>query len=270
MSTVSDYNKTAKIAEQWLLLNKRAKSKTPSTSLPMDAAADDAFMKWAGLSQNQFLGLISNFSSDLQKTRTTDGQLIEPEGKANLLTSLTIESGLLRELQKKGVSLNVGFADSPFGRCLIGWNSRGIYMIDFHDIDDTIRLAEYKDLRSNAQIFHNDTEAQHFADIIFGMKPAEPLTIVLYGTPFQVRVWSALASIPWGTVVSYQDVALKAGNGRSVRAAASAVGANPVGFLVPCHRVIRSGGEIGQFGWGQPRKALMIGWERAQKLKGII
>ena len=105
---------------------------------------------------------------------------------------------------------------------------------------------------------------QHYVERIFSREPgAEALPVMVRGTNFQVRVWEALLRIPSGQLQSYADVAAAAGAPRASRAVGSAVGANPVGFLIPCHRVIRQSGIVGEYRWGTARKKAMLAWESA-------
>jgi AraC family transcriptional regulator, regulatory protein of adaptative response / methylated-DNA-[protein]-cysteine methyltransferase len=90
------------------------------------------------------------------------------------------------------------------------------------------------------------------------------LTLVLYGSPFQIKVWEALLRIPQGALVSYDGLAASIGARGAARAVGSAVGDNPISFLIPCHRVIRKSGVISHYHWGRPRKLAMIGWEAAR------
>ena len=100
-------------------------------------------------------------------------------------------------------------------------------------------------------------------DQFFGLEKGDPISVCLYGTPFQNRVWQALLTIPAGQVVAYGDVASMIGAPQAVRAVASAIASNPIGLLVPCHRVVRRGGAVGQFRWGTERKVALIGWEKS-------
>ena len=96
-------------------------------------------------------------------------------------------------------------------------------------------------------------------------RPRAPMRLWLKGTNFQIKVWEALLRVPEGGLVSYARLARAAGMPTAVRAVASAVAANPVAWLVPCHRVIRSSGVLGQYRWGPERKAALIGWEAARR-----
>ncbi len=91
--------------------------------------------------------------------------------------------------------------------------------------------------------------------------------MLLAGTPFRLKVWQALLEIPFGRVASYSDVARSVGAPDACRAVGSAVGANPVAYLIPCHRVIRETGVIGQYRWGAERKIAMLIWENAQAVR---
>ncbi len=94
------------------------------------------------------------------------------------------------------------------------------------------------------------------------------MRLLLKGTNFQIKVWEALLKIPFGSVVSYSDIAKKLGMPTASRAVGNAVGRNPVSFIIPCHRVIRDTGIINFYRWGSTRKRLMLGWEAAKKESG--
>jgi AraC family transcriptional regulator of adaptative response/methylated-DNA-[protein]-cysteine methyltransferase len=108
---------------------------------------------------------------------------------------------------------------------------------------------------------------QPFVDRLFGKsvkKRRAPLQLLLKGTNFQIKVWEALMRIPEGSVVSYEDLARSIGSPKSSRAVGSAVGKNPVAYIIPCHRVIRREGIIGNYHWGPERKKALLGWEWAR------
>ncbi|PJF37975.1 MAG: cysteine methyltransferase, partial [Phototrophicales bacterium] len=92
----------------------------------------------------------------------------------------------------------------------------------------------------------------------------QPISLHMFATPFRMRVWEALLRIPYGALCSYQQIASAIGQPQATRAVASAVARNPVAYLVPCHRVIKSNGVIHQYRWGKVRKHAMIGWEQAK------
>ena len=140
-------------------------------------------------------------------------------------------------------------------------------------VDDNAEkvLDEFSSEWSNATIKNN----QHSTGMVIGQIFEESLQrkelkLLLKGTKFQLKVWEALLRIPFGSVSSYQNIATSIGQLGAIRAVGSAVGANPVAFIIPCHRVIRSQGLIGQYHWGTVRKTAMIGWERSRLEKKAV
>ncbi len=95
-------------------------------------------------------------------------------------------------------------------------------------------------------------------------KNKEPLHLILKGTNFQIKVWEALTQIPFGRVVTYEDVAVQVGIPKATRAVGTAVGHKPISYIIPCHRVIRKNAEFGNYGSGPVRKKAILGWESAQ------
>ena len=120
-----------------------------------------------------------------------------------------------------------------------------------------------------AECVENRGAVQPLAEEVFGPFQGEqgnPLQLHLRGTNFQIKVWEALLTVPFGYTTSYGDIAGKIGRPSAARAVGSAVGSNPVALLIPCHRVIRQTGVIGNYRWGETRKKLLIGWEAAHRL----
>lgn len=157
-----------------------------------------------------------------------------------------------------------GRATTPFGPCLLGWDKQGIFFLHFYDgnLRETQTLLDMASEHDPDCRRRSDQQAQNFADRIFDPHPCEALPKpTLRGTPFQLKVWNALLKIPRGKVVSYGDLAEKLGQPGAARAVGSAIAANHVGFLVPCHRVVRASGDTGQYRWGATRKIEMIQWE---------
>ena len=168
----------------------------------------------------------------------------------------------IKLMQKPGNPFVVGFATSAMGRCFVAHCHWGICALEFVDGEDSSVLAQFKSSWPHASIVQEDTMAQMVVDQFFGLEKGDPISVCLYGTPFQNSVWQALLTIPAGQVVAYGDVASMIGSPQAVRAVASAIAANRVGLLIPCHRVVRKGGAVGQFRWGTERKAALIEWER--------
>jgi AraC family transcriptional regulator, regulatory protein of adaptative response / methylated-DNA-[protein]-cysteine methyltransferase len=162
----------------------------------------------------------------------------------------------------EGVAIRWGVHETPFGRCLIGLTSRGVCALRFFDGRSAeAPLAELRREWRLARIERDDAGTADAAESVFGQARGQPLRLFLKGTNFQLKVWEGLLRIPEGAVLSYGDLAARLGMGGSSRAVAGAVGANPVAYLVPCHRVIRASGALGGYRWGLERKAAILARE---------
>ncbi|CAN5864746.1 bifunctional helix-turn-helix domain-containing protein/methylated-DNA--[protein]-cysteine S-methyltransferase [soil metagenome] len=168
-----------------------------------------------------------------------------------------------------------GFHESPFGDCLLATAGQGICHLVFLDEGDSGRRAALDDLRRRwpGADHREDQEATGpLIDRIFaspGARTGPPITLLPEGTSFQLKVWEALLRIPSGVVTSYDALARRIGSPGAARAVGSAIGANQIAYLIPCHRVIRGDGSISQFRWGADRKRAMLAWEAARRLSGV-
>ncbi len=158
------------------------------------------------------------------------------------------------------IAIQYGFSESSFGKFFVATTPKGICSLQFADdsksfIDEFIREWE------NSVITRDDSVAEEISEVIFKTDAATKLNLFVKGTAFQLRVWQALLSIPFGSVISYKGVAKLANCESGVRATASAIARNPIGYLIPCHRVIRNDGVIGEYRWGSERKKSMVIWE---------
>ncbi|WP_461482046.1 methylated-DNA--[protein]-cysteine S-methyltransferase [Porticoccus sp.] len=147
-----------------------------------------------------------------------------------------------------------GKARSPFGDLWLVWDEEGIQRIDFAD------QAENADDAVGCR--RADREAVARLESLLHQLPVEIERFALTGSDFQRQVWQQLLTIPAGTLTTYQKVADAIGRPKAVRAVASAIAANPIAWLIPCHRVIRSDGGLGGYRWGVERKQAMLDWER--------
>ncbi len=166
-----------------------------------------------------------------------------------------------------GVTIGWGEQDSPFGQLFIAATGRGICRAGFTEYSSTEeQLAMLRDCWPKAEIEPAPRQVAGLARTMFAAVDAEqrPLSLKVSGTNFQLAVWRALLEIPEGCVQSYGDIARKLGQPGSSRAVGNAVGANPVAFLIPCHRVIRESGALGGYRWGETRKQAMQVWEQAR------
>ena len=159
-----------------------------------------------------------------------------------------------------GMTISWGFGDTPFGRCLLGLSPQGICHLSFSDSPCDLQ-REWP----GAGLRRDDRAAAELAARIFRRHappfPLPPLRGLVCGTPFQLKVWQLLLHVQHGTLVSYGQLAAASGQPRAARAVGTAVGRNPLAWLIPCHRVIRESGEIGNYHWGRERKQAMLAWE---------
>lgn len=168
--------------------------------------------------------------------------------------------------QGKGVVIRYAYHPTPVGDVLIGQTDKGLCWLGFV-VDGDRAPALNRMFKTWAQAeFVEDVASTHdtarkITAIWNGQTPAEKLPLHLYGTNFQVQVWQALMKIPCGSAVSYQSVAQYIGKPKASRAVGSAVGANPISLLIPCHRVIQASGIVENYGWGTPRKKLILALE---------
>jgi AraC family transcriptional regulator of adaptative response/methylated-DNA-[protein]-cysteine methyltransferase len=171
----------------------------------------------------------------------------------------------------KDLVINYSFSHSPFGKIIVASTTKGVCHIAFEN-DNDIALQKLKAKFPNAE-FRNATDMlQQNALSIFNSdwKHLSQIKLHLKGTDFQLKVWEALLKIPMGQLTSYGALAKKAAMPNASRAVGTAIGANPVAFLIPCHRVIQSAGAIGGYMWGSTRKAAIIGWEGAKTETEIV
>ena len=187
----------------------------------------------------------------------------------DLFTTLEAVTPLEYKLKGSGIRIEYGFHETVFGLCLIGVTERGICWLSFlsADEDPTMELEKMKEHWHNS-IFHQDQELTNaFAQQIFApdnVASTKKLHLFVKGTNFQIKVWEALLKIPMGDVTTYQGIAEHIQNPKAMQAVGSAVGSNHIAFLIPCHRVIRKDGILGEYRWSAIRKKSIIGWEMAK------
>jgi AraC family transcriptional regulator of adaptative response/methylated-DNA-[protein]-cysteine methyltransferase len=168
----------------------------------------------------------------------------------------------------EGLEMAYGFHASPFGEALLIATERGVAGLAFVDEDKgqtrQDALADMMQRWPRARYAEAPQKTAAHARVIFNpsdWSPARPVRLVMIGTDFDVRVWQTLLKIPMGKAVSYIDIARHIGAPTASRAVGSAVGRNPLSFVVPCHRVLRGDGNLGGYHWGLTRKRALIGWE---------
>ncbi len=231
------------------------------------------FSEWAGTTPKKFLQYISieHAKGLLQQKQATLFDAAQDTGLSGTgrLHDLfiTIEGMTPAEYKNGGKNLVIkyNFADSPFGKVIVASTEKGICYIAFepHEGNAVKRLiAKFP----NAQLqLQSDNFQQNALDIFnHDWSKLSQIKLHLKGTDFQLKVWEALLKIPMGRLSTYGSIAAQIGTPTASKAVGTAIGSNPVAFLIPCHRVIQSSGAIGGYMWGPTRKTAIIGWESAQ------
>ncbi|WP_322609403.1 methylated-DNA--[protein]-cysteine S-methyltransferase [Pontiella agarivorans] len=189
-----------------------------------------------------------------------------PELEQALKPCVELEAASPGEIKAggSGWTIRAGMAASPFGECLIAEAPRGICHLSFsQSLDASIGWKHLEEEWPNAALIRDDSRAGKWADSIFmntnvSCGTAPPLRLFVRGTEFQIQVWRTLLQIPAGCLVSYKKLAARIDKPKAIRAVGSAVGRNSVGYLIPCHRVIRENGGIGGYAWGVERKRAIL------------
>lgn len=230
------------------------------------------FSEWAGVSPKKFMQYISvNYAKSLLKNRKALLDVTYETGLSSYSRLhdlfVTIEGMTPGEFKNGGADLTINycFSESPFGKIIVASTSKGICTMSFEE-DENKALLDLKRRFPNAKYQQITDTFQQDALLIFkkDWKNLNTIKLHLAGTPFQLRVWESLLKIPMGALVTYGDIAEDIGNSKSSRAVGSAIGSNPVAFLIPCHRVIQSSGKISGYLWGETKKKVIIGWEAAK------
>jgi AraC family transcriptional regulator of adaptative response/methylated-DNA-[protein]-cysteine methyltransferase len=233
------------------------------------------FKRWTGVSPKRYLQFLTveNAKHLLARStsvlETTYGVGLSSPGRLHdLFVSVEAVTPGQYKSRGAGVELKYGFHQTPFGNALLAMTENGITDLWFVDEEDEGEaLIELQRVWPAADITQGAEATWKIVSRIFGgvsrQAQEDRVDLLLRGTNFQVKVWQALLRIPEGVVVSYSDVAKRVGRHDAVRAVAGAVAANPIAWLIPCHRVLRSSGEIGGYRWGTTRKKMMLAREIA-------
>ncbi|GGG96277.1 methylated-DNA--[protein]-cysteine S-methyltransferase [Pedobacter zeae] len=229
------------------------------------------FSEWAGTTPKRFLQYISiGYAKEMLKENQSlfDTALETGLSGTSRLHDLFVNiEGMTPGEYKNGgenLHINYSFAESPFGNIIVASTSKGICHIAFYD-DETIALANLQRQFPAARYQQILDKEQQNALYIFGhdWSKLHQIKLHLKGTDFQLKVWEALLKIPMGKLTTYGSIAKQLQNPNASRAVGTAIGDNPVAFLIPCHRVIQSSGALGGYHWGTSRKTAIIGWEAA-------
>lgn len=232
------------------------------------------FTRWAGISPKRF---VQYRTAEVVKRLLRERRpVLEATYEAGLsgpgrLHDLVINAEAVTpgELQRGGLGVTVryGFHPTPFGECLLAVTPRGICHLAFvAPVSRTEALARLEHDWPLAQLLPDQAATRPYAAKAFpppGSSERPALALHVKGTNFQLKVWKALLEIPVGDVTTYGGLAKSLGDAKASRAVGGAVGANPVSYLIPCHRVIRASGELGGYAWGVDRKRVMLAKEAA-------
>jgi AraC family transcriptional regulator of adaptative response/methylated-DNA-[protein]-cysteine methyltransferase len=231
------------------------------------------FTEWAGVSPKKFLQYtsIEHAKNILKEKRSTLSDAAFETGLSGTSRLhdlfIKIEGMTPGEFKNGGESLNINysFAESPFGNLLVASTIKGICYMAFAD-DEKEGLKQLQIHFPNAHYKQMVDMIQQNALYIFTQDwdKLNQIKLHLKGTDFQLKVWETLLKIPMGKLSSYGSIASSINSPKAARAVGSAIADNPVAFIIPCHRVIQSSGNSGQYHWGSTRKTVMIGWEAAR------
>lgn len=226
------------------------------------------FRRWTGLTPKQYLAEVTSRAAGAALRREpsvldaahTVG--LSGGGRLHDLT-VTLEAMTPGEIRSggEGVTIRHGVAATPFGTAFLAETPRGLCRLVFvEDRDAATELETLRVLWPRAEFLRDDARASSLVSTIWGRQPAL-LPLAVSGTNFQVQVWRALLELEPGETVTYGALARKLGKPEAARAVGMAVGANPIAWVIPCHRVLRAGGQLGGYRWGTARKQMIRRWE---------
>ena len=227
------------------------------------------FTDWAGVSPKRFLQFVTKEyalvalkkSQDVLSVALDSG--LSGAGRLHdlMVTCEAMSPGEIKS-HGKGLTIEYGSCMTPFGQAFIGWTIRGICHLEFCDGDYDSKVSSFTLLWQNADLSPNNEKARELSKQIFCTEPkARKLHLLIRGSNFQLKVWEALIKTSSSQILSYSQLAQLAGSPKAQRAVGSALAANSIGYLIPCHRVIRESGDAGVFRWGQERKLAIQAWE---------
>lgn len=233
------------------------------------------FSEWAGTTPKRFLQYL-NIEYAKKILKETHATLFDTACELGLSGTgrlhdlfINIEGMTPGEYKNGGLALNINysFADTPFGKIIAASTDKGVCHMAFVDEGERRAFDHLRSIFPNAKyVLSPDTKQQHALSVFDrDWNRLGEIKLHLKGTEFQLKVWETLLKIPAGGLATYADLATKSGYNGACRAVGTAVGKNPVAFLIPCHRVIKATGEPGNYHWGEMRKNAIIGWEAAHK-----
>jgi len=230
------------------------------------------FTDWAGVSPKKFMQYLSITylrdriydTNNLQEA----ADLVGYSSQSRVYDLFVSIEGVTPNEYKtlgQGLEIQYGFHQTPFGECLIAIAEKGICALSFVDSDTKQQeFDQFVDKWQSANLIHQPQQTEGVVRQIFDQKATGKIHLWVQGTNFQLKVWEALLKIPQGSVTTYQKIAESIIAPGAVRAVGTAIGNNPVACLIPCHRVIRKEGKIGEYHWGSTRKKAILGYEMSK------
>jgi AraC family transcriptional regulator, regulatory protein of adaptative response / methylated-DNA-[protein]-cysteine methyltransferase len=230
------------------------------------------FTEWAGVSPKKFMQFLT--LEHLRERIFTTQNLNQAAEMVGFSTQsrvydlfVSIEGVTPNEYKTLGQGLEIqyGFHQTPFGECFIAMTEKGLCALSF--VDETNReliFQQFMDKWQSAKLVLNAQNTEGPLQQIFEHQKTDKIHVWVQGTNFQLKVWEALLKIPQGSVTTYQHIAESIENPKAVRAVGTAIGNNPIAYLILCHRVIKSTGMIGEYHWGSTRKKAILGYEMAK------
>lgn len=237
-----------------------------------ESATQRLFRRWAGISPKRFVQVLTVEHAKRCMARTgdllsvsLDAGLSGPSRLHDLFVTLEALSPGEYRRAAAGLTIRYGQADTPFGAALVAASARGICHLSFVGSEASAAVAELSRVWPEARLVEDRPYSRTLLDAVFARpaSTAEAIPLWVAGSNFQVQVWRALLRVPTGGLVSYGQLAGLLGRPGAARAVGSAVAANPVAYLIPCHRVLRESGAFGEYHWGADRKAALCAWEAA-------
>ena len=233
------------------------------------------FRRWAGVTPKQYLvavtgaaardalagGNASVLDAALELGLSGPGRLHD------LVVTLDAMTPGEMKAQGEGLTVRFGFSDTPFGRALFGQTERGLFHLGFVEAGEEDEAIGALKNQAPRAIFERDDEVARalavdiWAGQVDGEQNTQPLRLNIGGTNFQLKVWQALIALGSRDRTSYGELATAVGSAGGSRAVGGAVGSNPIAWLIPCHHVLRRGGALGGYHWGEDRKRAMLAWE---------
>lgn len=239
------------------------------------AQLETIFKEWGGVGVREFIKFISleRIMKVLSNSHSTP-TLFDLVDKQNVLRSrkrhvpfVEIEEITLEDQKKGGESvfINYSYQATIFGDVLIASTDKGVCYLGFFDKKEEA-FKELSERFPKASFIHNEDSIQKNALVLFTKDetPISPVVLHLKGTEFQFSVWRQLLKIPFGSLTTYGVISEEIEKFKASRAVGTAIGSNPVAYIIPCHRVVQSTGGLGGYMWGTTLKTALIGWEAAQ------